>query len=178
MYKELKLSNGDTVKVFTPPLTRIYSLVGKKYPEPKAPVRSDKTVTGKEISMVIEDDPEYLEAYAQWEEDYNQGVDEAMLVFALKEEWPPKDFDFSGFEEEILYFDPDWKPKTDRVGKKIDWLQWERLANPQDYTNVQLMIQELLGIDQEATDQTETSFPGDVAGEASGRVDEEVKGES
>jgi hypothetical protein len=177
MYKEVELQGGKVVKVFTPPLTKIYALVGKKYPEPKAPVRTDKTVTGSEISMIIEDDPEYLEAHDRWEDEYNTAVEEAILLFALKEENPPGDFDVEALAEEIRYFDPDWEPRTDRIGRKLDWIGWVLLTNTQDYVDIQNTIQDLLGMNQEVANQTEESFPGDVEGEAPERVDQEVEGE-
>jgi len=128
--------------------------------------------------MIIEDDPEFLEAHAQWEEDIQTAAEEAILLLALRKENPPEDFNTEEFTDTVLYFDEDYVPRAGKMGQKLDWIEWDLLGNVEDWVLVQKTIQKLLGIEEEVVDQTEESFPGDVAGETPESLDETGKGES
>jgi hypothetical protein len=61
--------------------------------------------------------------------------------------------------------DPDWKPRTGKSGRKLDYIEWDLLGNPADAILVQEIRAQMMGIDMGAVDSIEASFRGKVEGE-------------
>lgn len=160
--KEVELTSGRTVKVYVPPILRIRSILEKKYPMPKKKVVTSDTIGGGTVSMVIEDDPEYAIAVAEREELIDEESQELTILFALKRETVPEDFDMDDYLSILSYSNPDVKPRPGIQGRKLDWIEWELLANPADRGRVQVAINDLISVDLEAVDLIEQSFPDNV----------------
>ena len=156
-YQDVELTSGKVVRVYTPPIIRTYEMARKKHRVEKKVV-SETTGSGKVISMSIEDDPEYLAALAVQEELIEQEAGELNMLFALKDEKVPDDFNISEYEEIILYADPEWKKRESPMGLKLDWIEWDLLFAPADMNKVQVTINELLSVDMEVVDSTKESF--------------------
>lgn len=164
-YKEVELTTGKVVRVYPPPALRVYKMLEKRYPEPQKKIVTEKTATGREISMVIEDDPEYELAVKVWEEKIEDEADGLRALFALKDEKVPDDFDMSLYSAILNYSNPDWKPREGASGRKLDWIEWELLGNPADASRVAVAINDLISVDMEEVETIEKSFPDQVEGQ-------------
>lgn len=165
-YKDIELSNGIEVRVYAPPTLKLSDTLMKRYPDPAMPVvESEPTVTGKTIKMVIEDDPDYLEALAQVNALRDDKLGELSTLYALKDVKIPEGWDIEKEQGELIRLaDPDWVPRTGKQGVKLDYIEWELLANTGDVLLVQRTIAELAGIDLQEVDRIEDSFRGNVEG--------------
>ncbi len=163
-YKEVELTTGRIVKVYAPPVLRIYEMLSKKYPEPQKKIVTEKAATGREISMVIEDDPEYEIAVAERDSKIDRESQELNILFALKDEQPPDDFDMEPFLAILSYSNPDLTPREGAAGVKLDWIEWDLLGNPVDTARVQTAINDLISVDLEVVERIEESFPDQVEG--------------
>jgi hypothetical protein len=157
-YKDVELTSGRTVRVYTPPINKTYAMARKKHRVEKVIV-TETTKRGKTISMSIDDDPEYLAKLAIQEELIEDETEELNLLFALKDEKVPDDFNIAEYSEILLYADPEWKARKSAMGRKLDWIEWDLLFAPADRLRVQVTINELLGTDMEVADITKESFP-------------------
>ena len=167
-YKDVELSGGRTVRVYRAPARRIVAAVEKQYPRPQAPVVKETLAMGKEVTMRIDDDPQYLADLAAWEQIVNEKVDEFGSLFVLKDENPPDDWDvMDEVGEEMQYFDPTWKPREGKMGRKLDYIQWVILGDSVDSMRILDAQRELSGIDLEGVAANEASFRGEVEGETS-----------
>jgi hypothetical protein len=166
-FKEIELTTGQTVKVYAPPSIRIFRILEKKYPEPQKKIVTEKTATGREISMIIDDDPEYELEVTERDAKIDAESQELNILFALKDEKVPDDFSMESYLEILSYSNPDLKAREGRTGRKLDWIEWELLANPADTSRVQIAINDLISVDLEVVDQIERSFPDTVEGERS-----------
>jgi hypothetical protein len=146
-----------------------------KPPEPEPPVRTDKTVTGRETSMVILDDPAYLLAHEKWEEvdvpEWDAMVaeetDRRGVLFVFKDLQVPEDWDIEAEVGAIVRMDdPDWQPTPGELGRKRDYIQWELFADQEDVMMVQATLMELIGIPPERVKSFMDSFLNQMAGEA------------
>jgi hypothetical protein len=107
LYKDVELTDGRVVRVYRPPYTRIHANVRRRFPEPQVPVVTETNVTGREISMPIPDDPDYLAAHAEWTERYNDEVDRMRALFLLKDVEVPDGWNAeAAVGEEMRFFDP------------------------------------------------------------------------
>ncbi len=177
-YKDIVLSDGTQVRVHVPPTQRIIAMVEARYPpppEPVPPVVKEKTVTGTEIVMPIHDDPQYLEALAQWDgRDMpawraltGQEIDRRNALFIFKDLVVPDDWDIEDEIGPIIRLDePDWEPSPGEMGRKRDYIQWVLLSNAADALLVQQTLAEMIGISLPEVAANEASFRGQVAGEA------------
>ena len=167
-YKDVELLDGRTVRVYRSPTRRIVEIAEKQLPRPQAPMVKETLATGKEVTMRIEDDPQYLADLAAWEKLINEKVDEVGALFVLKDELPPEDWDVTAaVGEEVLYFDPDWKPREGKIGRRLDYLEWVILGHSVDAMRILNAQRELSGIDLEGVAANEASFRGEVEGETS-----------
>lgn len=157
-YKDVELISGKIVRVYVPPVIKTYEMARKKHRVEKVIV-TETTSRGKTISMSIDDDPEYLAKLAVQEELIDQETGELNILFALKDEKVPDDFDISDLLDIILYADPDWKARESAMGRKLDWIVWDLLYEAADNNKVQVTINELLGVDTEVVASTKESFP-------------------
>jgi len=166
-YKDLQHPDGRTVRVYRPPTRRIIALVEGKHPRPQPPVITEKTVTGKEASMRIDDDPAYLARLAEWEALTAEKIDQMGSLFMFKDEVPPDDWDVEAeVGAEVRFFDPEWAPREGPMGRKLDYIEWNILGDivmSQQITNA---LAELSGIDLAEVLANEASFRGEVEGEA------------
>ena len=162
--KKVKLSSGHEVVVYVPPMGKLHSIALARYPIPKVPIIEEKTATGDTIRMAVENDPDYLAKVDEMEEKRRQAVDELNILFALQLEKTPDDFDVMVYSEEIQYINPDWAPREGKVGRKLDWIEFDLLGAFQDSMLVQNTLNELIGIDMEVVEQIAASFPGQVEG--------------
>ena len=158
-FKDVELTSGKVVRVYTPPIIRTYEMARKKHRVEK-PIVTEKTGSGKVISMSIDDDPTYLAKLAEQEELINNEAGELNMLFALKDEKTPDDFDITEYTEIILYADSEWKPRESVMGRKLDWIEWDLLFAPTDMNRVQVAINDLLSVDMEVVEATKESFPG------------------
>jgi hypothetical protein len=165
------------VRIYVPPqaLRKLVEKAIPKPPEPEPPVRTDANVVGKEISMVIWDDPAYLKAHERWEEveipEWNARVaeetDRRGSLFMFKDLQVPEDWDIEAEVGEIIRMDdPDWEPTPGELGRKRDYIQWELLVDPEDALLVQTTLLELAGMSPEGVDAFLASFRNQVEGQA------------
>lgn len=160
-YKDYTLTSGKVVRVYLPPIIRTYEMARKKY-KVDVPIVTEKTGSGKTISMSIKDDPEYLAKLAVAEELIDEEVGNLNMLFALKDEKTPDSFDISEYADILLYADPEWKAREGKMGCKLDWIEWDLLSNGKDFNGIQVTINELLGVDPEVVESTKESFPDPV----------------
>lgn len=162
-FKDVELVDGRTVRVYRPPYTRIHANVRRRFPEPQPPVVTEKTATGREMSMAILDDPDYLAAHAAWNEQYNEEVDRMRALFVLKDVEVPDGWSAEEtVGEEMRFFDPDWKPNEGPMGRKLDYIMWEIMGDGVDANRITDAEAELSGIDLEEVRANEASFPDQV----------------
>ena len=166
-YKDVDL-DGRTVRVYRPPTRRIIENVRKRYPEPEPELVKEKGATGKEFVTALDKDPAYLAKHAAWIDLTNEEIDKMGSLFMLKDENPPDGWDvMAEVGDEVSYFDPDWKPREGKVGRKLDYIQWDIMG---DLVHSQLITEalaELSGIDLEGVAANEASFRPEVEGETS-----------
>lgn len=177
-YKEIELTNGMKVRVYVPPTQRIMAMVEEKYPKPPKPVPpvvTEKTVTGREQVMSIDDDPTYLSELArwngkdlvEWQALTSEEIDRRNSLFVFKGLKVPDDWDVESEVGEIVRLDePDWKPTPGEQGRKRDYIQWELLNNPQDALLVQQTLAELSGFNLKEVHANEASFQTEMEGRA------------
>lgn len=166
-YKDVELTDGRTVRVYRPPTRRIIDIVEKQHPRPQPPTVTETTGPGKEIVMRIDDDPAYLAELEQWDELVREKTDEMGSLFMFKDVTPPDDWNLeTEVGDEVRYFDPDWEPREGRIGRKLDYIQWNILGDVVDGMNVFDALREMSGIDLEGVASNEASFRGQVEGKA------------
>lgn len=174
--KVVTFSNGMEVRIYVPPRA-IRDMVEKAFPkptEPEPPVRTDTSVTGKEISMTIRDDPAYIKAHERWEEVdvpeweamVAQETDRRGTLWMFKDLEVPESWDVEAEIGELIRMDePDWKPEPGELGRKRMYIQWELLVDPEDALLVQTTLLELAGMSQEGISAFLASFQRQVEGE-------------
>ena len=166
-HKDVELTDGRVVRVYSPPHVRISGILEKRHPRPQPLVVKETTKAGKEIVMTIDDDPEYLAKLNEWNRVRNEEADELGSLFMFKDEVPPDDWDVEAeVGDEVRYFDPDWQPREGKVGRKLDYIQWTIMDDLVNSKNVTQALRELAGIDLEEVERNIDSFRGPVEGEA------------
>jgi hypothetical protein len=168
-YKDVELTNGMTVRVHRSPTQRVLAMVEAKDPKPTVPIYTEINVTGREVSMPIPDDPAYLKALNEWNARQQQREDEINMLEALYE-FPdlevPEDWDVDKEVGEVArFYDPDWTPRTGKMGRKLDYIQWHILGDSMDAYSVQAARAELSGIDIAEVNAITASFRDQVEGE-------------
>lgn len=163
-YKDVELTSGKTVRVYAPPVIKILAMLRKKYPAVEKVIVTEDTVAGGSVTVIIEDDPQYLSDVGERNEKINDETDELCLLFALKDEEAPADFDIESHSVILRYMYPMWNPREGKVGCKLDWLEWVLLANMADEARVQKAINSLISVDQEVVESTKESFQREVEG--------------
>lgn len=160
------LSNGKTIELcHIPPGLR--DVINRRYPIPDAPVVETVTATGETLKMAIEDDPAYLAQCAEVQAKKNVAWNEAYTLAALKKVTVPDDFDMEAeWGEELRYLDPDWQPRTGKIGRKLDYIEFVLCANANDLSLISDKINKMMGIDTEVVESIEDSFRGDIQEEA------------
>jgi hypothetical protein len=167
-YRDVELTDGRTVRVYPPPTIKIEAILARKYPDVQAPVVTERTKSGTEISMEITTDPEYLRKKAEVEANRDAEREELNWLFVLRGEEPPSDWDIERDQGEIIrYSDPDWKPRKGKVGKKLDYIEWDILADVGNASRITDSLRDMAGIDQEVVAQVTETFPDQVEGEES-----------
>ena len=167
-YKDVTLLDGQVVRVYRPPTRRIIDMVEKQNPRPQAPVVKEKTATGKEIVMRIDDDPAYLEALDKWNQLVNEKTDEMGSLFMFKDLVVPDEWSVEeAVGAEARFFDPDWAPREGEMGRKLDYIQWTVLGDVMNAARVTDALRELSGIDLEEVERNEASFRDQVEGPTS-----------
>jgi len=163
-YVEVELSTGGMVKVYAPPSIKLNQIVTKKYPDPDAPIRESKSVSGDIIKMSFENDPEYLREKARIEALRMSEIGDLTMLFALKDVSVPEDFCMDDVGEIVRLSEPEWKPRVGDSGCKLDYIEWVVLANTGDMIRIQKALAELSGIDLDAVKSIEESFRHNVEG--------------
>jgi hypothetical protein len=167
-YKDVELTNGRVERVYRPPTRRIVAMVEKKHPRPQAPVVTETTKSGTEISMTIDDDPAYKQALAQWEETVAEEVDQFSSLFMFKDLVVPEDWDIqSEVGAMAQFYDPQWAPRPGPMGRKLDYIEWIVLGDVVNSNRVINALAELAGIDMSEVASNEASFRSDVERETS-----------
>ena len=166
-YRDVELNDGRTVRVYRPPYSRIHANVAKRFPEPLPPVITATNVTGREIpGPPLVDDPTYREEHARWEETRNEAVDQMGSLFMFKDLEVPDGWDVEAVAgAEMRYFDPDWAPREGVIGRKLDYIQWDILADDENAMRVIRAVGEMTGIDVQEVEANLASFRSEVAGE-------------
>lgn len=164
--------------MYRPPYTRIHADVRRRFPEPvkpSVPMVSETTVTGRQSRPIpIPTDPDYLEAvkkwevaHAEWQEQYNEAVDEMRALFILKDVEVPEGWDVEAeVGDEMRFFNPKWKPHEGPMGRKLDYILWDIMGDGLDAQRITNAEAELAGISLEEVDANEASFRDHVEGEA------------
>lgn len=162
-YRDVELTDGRTVRVYQPPTRRLISIAEKQHPRPQPPVITEKTATGKEISMKIEDDPAYQAELAQWEEFTAERIDQMGSLFMFKDLEVPKGWDVeSAVGAEVRFFDPNWQPREGAMGRKLDYIEWVILGDVVNSQRVTNAVAEMTGIDMQEVLANEASFRSQV----------------
>lgn len=165
-YKDIELADGRKVRVYPPPTIKIEAILARKYPEPQAPIVTEKTKVGKEISMEIVTDPSYLKAKAEVEVKREAEREELVWLFVLRDVEPPSGWDIEREQGDVIrYSDPDWKPRKGKAGRKLDYIEWDIMADVADSNRIVSALRSMSGIDQEVVAQVTDSFPDQVEGE-------------
>ena len=169
-YRDVELTTGESVRVHSPPIGKIDVLLDRdpelKLPEPE--VIEEELKSGKTVVMVKDDDPEYLKERRRVEALREEKGREMMWLFTLRDVSPPKDWDITeDLGDEIAFYDPGWKPREGKVGKKLDYIEWVILSDGANVTAINSALNELAGVSLEVASQVEDSFPGQVEGEGS-----------
>lgn len=170
-YKDITLSSG-TIRVHSVP-PKIHQIVEKRLPLPDPPIVETVTATGATIRTQILDDSDHLAIVAEIEAKRDDLFSEMYMLMALREVTVPEDFDAETLVETLQYADPDWKPREGPAGKKLDYIEWELLADTDDYGLVTDIIAKLSGVDTEEVEAVEASFPGNMEGQASPPLQDE-----
>ena len=158
-YKLVEMTDGVKVKVFPPPTIQIEALLNKKYPTPDPPTVTDKTASGKEVTMSIDDDPTYLAKVKEIDEARQAEREDLHYLFALRDVVPPDDFDVDLLMgEEIRYMNPDWKPRQGKTGRKLDYIEWVVMGDMVNATRIGQALSELISVNLEVVAQVEKSF--------------------
>lgn len=166
-YRDIELVDGRMVRVYLPPTRQIIANIERRHPRPQAPVVTERTATGKEISMRIDDDPAYLAEVERWESTTAEEIDQMGSLFMFKDEQVPDDWDVeAAVGEEVRYFDPEWKPREGPVGRKLDYIQWDILGDIVNSQRVTQAIAAMSGIDLGEVAANEASFRGSLEGQA------------
>jgi len=167
-HRDVELTDGRTVRVYPPPTIRIETILARKYPDPQAPIVTETTRSGTTISMEIVTDPEYLKAKADTEAKKDEEREELNWLFTLRDEEPPKEFDIERQQGDVIrYSDPDWKARKGKVGRKLDYIEWDILADVGNASKITDAMRDMAGISQEVVAQVTESFPGEMEGEES-----------
>jgi hypothetical protein len=164
--RKVELSNGETVTVYPIP-QKVYDLTRKKHPYPPVPIveiGAEDTATGETMRVAKESDPEYKRQCAEVDHMRIEDWAEGQLLWGLRDVKPPKDWEPPA--EMLRYMDPNWQPRKGELGRKLDYIEWDLLQNAGDMIKVQRAINELTGIDEEAAETVEETFPDSVAGDA------------
>jgi RecA/RadA recombinase len=160
------LSTGQEIELCYIP-SGLRDVINRRYPMPDAPIVETVTATGQTLKMAIEDDPGYLAERAKVEAQRNQAWNEAYTLAALKNVAVPDDFDMEAeWGEELRYLDPDWEPRTGKMGQKLDYIEFVLCANVNDMSVISDKINKMMGIDTEVIESIEDSFRSDIQEEA------------
>lgn len=174
-YKEVELFSIGKTRVYIPPNTKIASMLRKKYADryPAQPAQQIKLATQKgqpaEYETILTaTGPEY----EAWRRACDAIDDERFteanglnFLFALRDVDVPGDFDAdTQFGDEARFIDPDWKPRTGKLGRKLDYIEWVVLANSHDQALVSSAMNQLIGIEPEVVADVKDTFPDNVAG--------------
>ena len=166
-YKDVELTDGRSVRVYRPPSRRIIAMVEKQHPRPTAPIVTEKNATGREVSMVISDDPAYLAELAEWEVFTAEKIDQMGSLFMFKDEVVPEDWDIEAkIGAEVRFFDPEWSPREGAMGRKLDYIEWDILGDVVNSQRVTNALADLSGIDLEEVAANEASFRDQMEGQA------------
>lgn len=157
-YRQVKLTDGQVIRVYMPPMVRISIAVERAYPLPDPPTVSQQTATGETIEVQIVDDPDYLRAKAQVEQARAQKRDELIYLFALRDLAVPDDFDPSIYAPVATLENPSWKPREGSDGRKLDYIEWEILGDPVNWNTINKALSDLITVDQEVVERIENSF--------------------
>ena len=149
-----------------PPSVKISMVLAKKYPLPEIPIRELKTVAGETERIQIVDDPDYLAEKARIEVERDKERDEWYYLYALRDVKVPDNFDVEVYRDLAVLENPDWQPRTDARGRKLDYLEWELLGDPSNYNRVQNALVQMMTVDEEVVELIEESFRSNVAGNA------------
>ena len=151
-------AGGLTIRVYMPPAVKISAVVAKKYPMPEAPIKQIPTAAGEIERIQVVDDPAYLAEKARVEEARRKESDEWYYLYALRDVQAPDDFDVEVYRPLAEAETPGWTPREGERGRKLDYLEWELLADPAVYNKIQNALIEMMTIDEEVVDLIEASF--------------------
>ena len=161
-YRDIKLNDGQTIRVYMPPTVKISAILSKKYKLPEAPIREIPTVAGEVERIQIVDDPDYLAEKARMQAAQDKERDEWVYLYALRDVQVPDRFDVEVYRELAEIEDPNWQPRTDPRGRKLDYLEWELLGDPSTYNKIQQALVSMMTIDEETIGLIEESFRDNV----------------
>lgn len=167
-YKDIVFDSIGRVRVYVPPTEKVRQILNQLYPVPKPPIKTDKTATGKEISMEIIDDPEYLAEKERIETARTEKSAELNLLFAFRDLSVPAEWDGPdpAVIEVIQYADSSYTyvPRKGAQGRKLDYIEWCVLESPADQRRYTNALYALMGLDLDLTAQIEESFQDNVEG--------------
>lgn len=179
-YKEVELLSVGKVRVYLPPNMKIHAMMQKRHPLPPQPTMKVPLVTPKDEpkqyeTLLIAKGPEFDAWEAECDgvrETIATEEDEQFYLFALKDVKVPDAFDIEAeYGELIRYKNETWEPRTGKIGRKLDYLEWVVMGYSDDMVAVTRALDELTGISQEVVDDVKATFPGDVEGSSAGGVD-------
>lgn len=172
-YKEVKLFSIGKARVYLPPNTKIATMLRKKYakryplqPSEQMKLAGPKGQSAQYETILIASGPAYDAWRAECDAIDEERFEEANglnFLFSLKDVEVPDDFDVDvQFGDEARFIDPEWQPRPDTLGRKLDYIEWVVLANSHDQAVVSAAMNQLLGLDQEVVDDVIDTFPDNV----------------
>jgi hypothetical protein len=163
-YKDIKLNDGQVIRVWMPPTVKITTVLAKKYQAPEIPIVEVKTAAGETERIQVVDDPTYLAEKKRVDEARDKERDEWYYLYALRDVQVPADFDVEVYRPIAEIEDENWQPREGQRGRKLDYLEWELMGDPSNYNKIQQALVAMMTTDEETIGLIEESFRSDVAG--------------
>jgi len=165
--KKVTFPSGKKATIYSVP-QKFYDEIRMAFPDPPVPVIEldpSKIAGGGRALFKDHDDPDYQAACEEVAQKRRTKWLERLMYRGLKDVRPPKDWQVSEVQiEEARYFteDSDWQPRQGKIGRVLDYIQYEFFESPGDSMFFMDVVNELSDVPEEATDAIEATFRSDV----------------
>ena len=171
VFKTVTLRNGKTVSFrYVPPF--LASKIAGKIPDPDPPVIiiPSKLPGVKPSEEYNFQDPTYIKARLDSIRRRAELLNEFAWNYSIVGIEPPEDDEWKT-KLDIIEYDPDFVWREGRIGRRLDWIQYVLLANPNDLGTVQKIVNEASSSfdEEEVTEAEDTFRDSDKRKESTGR---------
>lgn len=141
-FKTVTLSDGTTVAIrYVPPY--LASRIATRFPDPPPPIRiiQSKLVGVPPQEEIEWDNPKYVRERGEILRQRSVAITEFIWNYAIVSPNPPADDDWKtalGIE----FFVPDFQWREAAAGRRLDWIEYVLMANPNDCALLQAVIRE------------------------------------